>query len=272
MQAKHRHRLIQRVIFSAAAMLCALSAQAMSIDEVINNMSPQTPSEAQVIDPRYDWQQHPMVIMAAPRGDAIPKWWSGNRPEWTNTIISWFQVFEAQGNAASNTRVEVKNIRVYTLSESSKRWSQVDARNAPDVDLWQYPFALSGASSGKRNEASGGISLKPAYPYFHHGYGNKQAIDASDVRAVYVTMEFRLAVDDPGKPDDRASARYLVNAGADYYPGNGQGDWSLGYAPGVGQGRMMLANAEWRTATMLVPNTRNGSSMNEMRNNPPPLP
>jgi hypothetical protein len=271
MRPTHRRTLIQRVIFSAAAVLTAFSAQATSIDEVINNMSPQAVSEAQVIDPRYEWQQHPMVITPAPRGDAIPKWWKGNRPEWTNTIISWFQVFEAQGNGATNTRVEVKNIRVLTLSEATKTWAQVDALGAPDVDLWQYPFSYSSTKSGKRSEATGGISLKPAYPYFHHGYGKTRSIAAPDLRAVYVSMQFRLVVEDPSKPDDRANAKYLVNVGADYHPGKGQSDWSLGYAPGVGQGRLMLANNEWRTATMLVPNTRNGSSLEEMRTNPPPV-
>ncbi len=271
MRTTPRNKLIKKLMLSAAVMLSAATAQAMTIDEVINNMSPQVASEAQVIDPRYEWQKHPMVIMTAPRGDAIPNWWTGNRPEWTNTVISWFQIFEAQGNGATNTRVQVKNIQVHTLSETTRTWSQVDAREAPNVDLWQYPFSLAGSNSGKRSEASGGISLKPVYPYFHHGYGNAQGIAAADVRAVYVTMDFRLAVDNPGQPDDRASARYVVNAGADYHPGKGQGNWSLGYAPGVGQGRMLLASSEWRTATMLVPTSRNGSTLEEMRGNPPPM-
>lgn len=256
----------------SAGLLSAFTAQAATtIDEVINSMSPNITSEAQVIDPRYEWQQRPMVITPAPRGDAIPSWWTGNRPEWTNLAISWFQVFEAQGNGATNSRVQVKNIKVYTLSEATRKWQEVDSRETPDVDLWKYPFALEGSNSGKRSESSGGISLKPTYPFFHHGYGTTKSINGPDVRAVYVSMEFRLVVEDTNKPDDRASARYVVNAGADYHPGNGQGGWSLGYAPGIGQGRMMLATNEWRTATMLVPTTRNGATLEEMRTNPPPM-
>jgi hypothetical protein len=265
-----RTTLIQRVLFSAAALVSAYSAHAVTIDEAINNMSPQVTSEAQVIDPRYDWQQHPSIIMGAPRGDAIPSWWTGNRPEWTKSLLTWFQVFEAQGNAASNSRVQVRNLRVYVLSQSTRQWSLVDVKETPDVDLWQYPFERAGANSGKRSEESGGISVKPAYPNFHHGYGNKQTINAPDVRAVYVSMDFRLVVDDANKPDDRANARYVLSAGADYYPGDGQ-DWNLGYAPGVGQGRLLLASNDWRTTTMLVPNASYGSSMEEMRTNPPPL-
>lgn len=264
-------RVACATLFAGVALASvAAHAAAPTINEVIANMSPQTASEAMVIDPRYDWQAHPMVITPAPRGDAIPGWWSGNRPEWTNSIISWFQVFEAQGNGATNTRVEVKNIRVYTLSEASKKWTQVDSRQAPNVDLWQYPFTLASTNSGKRTESDGGMSVKPAYPYFHHGYGNSATINGPDVRAVYVSMDFRLVVDDASKADDCASVRYVVNSGADYHPGNGT-EWSLDYAPGIGQGRFMLASSEWRSATMLVPNTHNGSSMEEIRTNPPSL-
>ena len=60
-----RTTLIQRVLFSAAALVSAYSAHAVTIDEAINNMSPQVTSEAQVIDPRYDWQQHPSIIIGA---------------------------------------------------------------------------------------------------------------------------------------------------------------------------------------------------------------
>jgi hypothetical protein len=265
--------LRRAALFAVAALssIASITAHAApTIDEVIANMSPQITSEAPVIDPRYDWQAHPMVIMAAPRGDAIPSWWTGNRPEWCNKIISWFQVFEAQGNGATNSRVEVKNIRVFTLSESTRKWTQVDARQAPMVDAWQYPFTFTDSDPNKRAEGDGGISVKPHYPYFRHGYGNSAAISGPDVRAVYVSMDFRLTVDDPSKPDDRASAKYVVNSGADYYPGDGT-DWSLGYAPGVGQGRFLLATPDWRTATMLVPTARNGATLDEMRTNPPPL-
>ena len=135
--------------------------------------------------------------------------------------------------------------------------------------MWKYPFAFAGAGS-PRNESSGGVSVKPDYPNFYHGYGNSIKIDPKDVRAVYVSMDFRLAVDNPSKPDDRNSAKYVVNAGADYWPGNGQATWSLGYAPGIGTGRTMLATKDWRTATLLVPNKNYGATMEEIRKNPPP--
>jgi hypothetical protein len=246
------------------------SASTTTIDQVIADMS--SPSEAIVIDPRYDWQYNPKVTMHAPRGDAIPSWWTGERPTWTSAVLSWFTAFEAQGNKATNTRVQLKDLRFYILSESTRKWSQVDISAAPDLNLWKYPFdyAAPASGSGVRKETDGGISVKPVYPNFHHGWGNAKSINPQDVRAVFATIDFRLGIDNTSKPDDRALAKYVVDVGADYYP-DMQLKWSLGYAPGVGNGRMLLATPNWRTATLLVPNKNYGSTLDEMRTNPPPL-
>ena len=264
---KTRRRNLSKIVLGVSIGLTSISTFAATIDQVISDMS--SKSEAIAIDPRYEWQYQPAIVMYAPRGDAIPSWWTGNRPEWTYSVLTWYTTQEAQGNAATNTRVQVANLRFYVLSESTRKWSQHDVKAAPYSEMWKYPFAFAGAGS-PRNESSGGVSVKPDYPNFYHGYGNSIKITPQDVRAVYVSMDFRLAVDDPNKPDDRNSAKYVVNAGADYWPGNGQATWSLGYAPGIGTGRTMLATKDWRTATLLVPNTRNGANMEELRKNPPP--
>lgn len=240
-----------------------------TIDQVITDMH--SDSEAMVIDPRYDWQHRPAITMYSPAGKYIPDWWTGNRPEWSYNVLTWFTAYEAQGNAASNSRIQIRNLRFFVLSENTRTWKQFDSRSAPAVDLWKYPFAPAGGNSGVRNESSGGISIKPKYPNFHHGYGNTVKIEPQDVRAVYVAMDFRLTLEDQNKPDDRDSARYVVDAGGDYWPGNGQGDWSLGYAPGMGNSRMLLATKDWRSSGLLVPNKAYGATFEELRKNPPPL-
>ncbi len=252
-----------------AAAPAAANGALTTIDQVIADTS--AASEAMVIDPRYDWQYKPAITMYSPAGALIPSWWTGNRPTWSHNVLTWFTAYEAQGNAATNSRVQIKNLRFYVLSESTRTWKHFDVKAAPAVDLWKYPFAPAGGSSGVKNESSGGISIKPKYPNFHHGYGNSVKISPQDVRAVFVAMEFRLAVDDSSKPDDRASAKYVVDTGGDYWPGNGQGDWSLGYAPGMGNSRMLQATNDWRTSSMLVPNKAYGATLEEIRKNPPPL-
>lgn len=255
---------------SGTVLAAAAATSPSQIDQVINDMS--LPSEALVIDPRFSWQYNPQVTMPAPRGDAIPSWWGGNRPTWTNAELSWFTAFEAQGNTSKNTRLQIKDLRFYVLSEATRQWSLIDATEAPETTLWSYPFDYVSGMSGAnvRTESSGGVSMKPKYPNFHHGWGHAKAINAADVRAVFATVDFRLTLDNPNGVDDRASAKFVVDSGADYYPDMSL-KWSLGYAPGVGNGRMMLATSNWRSATLLVPNKNYGSTMAEMRSNPPPL-
>lgn len=225
--------------------------------EAVANMTTSTAAEVVCIDPRYGWQRNSSVIQDAPRGDAIPSWWTGERPTWCYGFQSWYQVFEAQGNAATNTRVHVKNLRSYFLLNSTGQWVQVQSVTGPYTELYTYPFNYVGSqnSTGYRLESDGGKSFKPVYPNFMHGYpSSKYSIpDPSDVKAVLTLLDVRLIVGDPSQPDDREKAVYTINCGADFYP-DATRMWNLGYAPGVGQGRFIKPGAGWRTMSMLVPN------------------
>lgn len=246
-------------------------APGATIDNVINDMS--APSETLPVKAEFNWQRHPVITQHAPRGDAIASWWTGNRPQWCHSALSWFTVYEAENNRASNSRVQIRNLRMYFLSEKTRKWRRADLIKSPRVGLWTYPFESVSGKSGERMEIDGGKSIKPNYPLFHHGYGNTHVIpDPGDIRAVYVAMDFRLILEKKDKEDDRNWASYVVNVGGDYYPGNDSTmSWSLGYAPGIGNGRYLRASWRWRTATLLVPNKDYGSTLEEMRENPPPL-
>lgn len=267
--AYRRLHVLVLFLFNVGA-LPAYAQTAMTIGDVIKDMS--SSSEALVISPKFDFQRMPQIIQHSPSGKSLPAWWTGLRPEWCYRILSWHTVYEAEGNAAVNTRVQIARLRTYILSNATKKWTLIDNAAAPATELWKYPYVYVGQPAGTFRAASdGGISVKPVYPNFHHGYGSiKDVPNPQDVRAVFVAMDFRLIVDDPNKPDDRSKARYVVDAGADYYPGKGL-SWGTGYAPGVGSGRYLLAKPTWRTATLLVPNKDLGANFDEMKKNPPPL-
>jgi hypothetical protein len=247
-----------------------LSFDKLSIEQVISDMY--LPSEALVIDPQFDWQYRPKVTMHAPRGDAIPDWWSGNRPLWTKAVVPWFTAFEAQGNRSKNSRVQVRNLRLFLLSVSKREWVEVEQKFRPEVKLWTYPFREVGNACGEqvRLEKDGTVSIVPNYPRFLHGWGRGHEINAGDVGATFTAMEFRLIVNDRNMKDDRDFARYVVDVGADYYPDMAL-RWSLDYAPGMGNGRMLLARKHWRTATLLIANASYGVTFDDLRRNPPPL-
>jgi hypothetical protein len=227
--------------------------------------------ESVTINPSNDWHRKPSISVYAPRGDAIPSWWQYSRPTWLYDSLSWYAAMEAEGNAATNTRVQVKNIRMYMLSQSTRKWTLVNKVDAPWTDVFAVQGAVYQGTQDFRNESGGGVSVKPKYPNFEHGYGTAYTMsNPSDVRAVFTAIDFRLVVDNPGLPDDRAKARYVVSASGDYWPGKGQAsDWP--WAPAMANGRFLLAKNEWRTATMIVPNPNYGSTFEELRNNPPPL-
>ncbi|MFL5815899.1 MAG: RICIN domain-containing protein [Bdellovibrionia bacterium] len=249
------------------------SSTGLTIDQVVKDMS--SPSEALVINPSFDWQYNPVITQYSPAGSSIPSWWTGERPTWCSGLLAWYTLYEAQGNAATNTRVEIKNLRVYILSNSTRKWSQWNQVTAPDTGLWKYPFASAGTPD-RKVESDGGVSFRPAYPYFEHGYGSSSSSggkgipNPADVRAVFVAVDTRLVVADSSKPDDRSVAKYVIDTGADYYPTPTTG-WSLGYAPGLGNGRYLLATPNWRTATLIVPNKDQGATMTEFLSNPPPM-
>ncbi|WP_413290661.1 hypothetical protein [Bdellovibrio sp. HCB337] len=222
-----------------------------------------TSHEAKIPSIRYDWQKYPVIIMQSPSGADIPSWFEFSKPEWCYTLNSWLQVFEAEGNTAKNTRVQFRNLKIFVLSESTRKWSLVKSDVSPYTDSWQYPFAFS-ADGGTRVESSGGLSFKPKYPVFAHGYGTQTTIVPQDVRAVFVSMETKLVLENASGTDDRSSAKYLVNVGADYWPNAQAVNKTWSYAPGIGQGRFILATQDWRKATMIVPNGRYGSTMQEM--------
>jgi len=223
----------------------------ISILQVLDDMA--LSNEAIPIDPRFDWAFNPKVTMLAPRGDAIPDWWTGDRPKWTRAVLAWFTLFEADKNEAINTDVEIQNLELYSFSNRKKRWVLVDATIYPQTSIWQYPFNPVSQENVKNITPATlrNTNYAPEYPYFYHGWGNAHKIDPSDVGAIFVKTDFRLVVRDTQQRDDRSKSKYLVSVGADYYPDMSL-RWSLDYAPGVGNGRMLLATAVWRTGTFLA--------------------
>lgn len=254
----------------SASPVASPTVASQSVIDIVNAQTAAS-HEAKIPDVRYEWQKKPGIIMQSPAKADIPSWFEYTKPEWCNVLNSWLQVFEAEGNTATNTRVQYRNLKLYVLSESTRTWKLVVTDGSPYTDTWKYPFDFAG-DNGARAEASGGLSFKAKYPQFAHGYGTQYNLVPQDVRAVFVSMETRLVLDKAGGPDDRASARYLVNVGADYWPNASAVNNAWPYAPGVGQGRFILATSDWRKATMIVPNGRYGSTLQEMISKyPPPL-
>lgn len=142
--------------------------------------------------------------------------------------------------APTNTALEVRNFVLHGLTD---RWSLIASTiygsqiNDPNFGSAQY------GSAGK-----GPLFVCPPDRgvQFYHGMTRYPA----GIKGIVSTFEARLVVRDSSKPDDRVSAKLLVNAGADWRsranPGNIQAAMCS---------RLKLATNEWQRfgSTTLTP-------------------
>ena len=169
------------------------------------------------------------------------------------------QMFTAAGHAASNTRVQLRNFETYVLSRASGTWKRVQYSAGIYGAYYSagYAGAATACSSGGdvtsciRSEASGGVSVKPQdgklFRFWPESGVTQSLITASDIEAVFTTVQARLIKDAVAGADDKAAARLLVNTASDW--------WTSAVVPSgtnftgnaqVGNGKLHLALAEWQ--------------------------
>ena len=258
-----------------------------SVQEIINDMKLYNEGELAGVDKGNGWASGPgYVIMGnIPRGTNTPSYW---RPANThfkssatwNAVIPWLVVFDGVGNGATNTRVQMRNIKLYMKRKSTNRWEVIINQPISGED---YPKSLQGDQTTRadiRYEADGSRSLKPnGRNRVFHGWGSPINFDAWDLKALVTTVQARLVVDNPARPDDRSRAKFLIHVGADYYPETSTRVAATApayYFPGVGVSRAKYVHNEWRAFNFSTidagkPEPGGSISTQELINNPPPL-
>jgi hypothetical protein len=222
-----------------------------------------------------------------PRGSRTPAWWNPANKRyksnvyWTH-IVPWMVLFDGVGNAATNIRVELRQLKSFYKSRSSGQWTQLSEGN---VEGQNYPKHLNAVQSGRPDIVPVGnnvVSVRPPSTDLHfHGWCCGRALpDPADISAIHIRIQARLTIHDPKRPDDRATARYLVQVGGDYYP-----DASLNvkafspdnWNPGIGLSRSKLIDTTWQSYSFTTINVGyqdpGGASISEaeIRRAPPPL-
>ncbi|HYF57538.1 MAG TPA: hypothetical protein VEA81_01125, partial [Burkholderiaceae bacterium] len=154
---------------SAAPVLRKPDAPINSIDTIVSDMREMNDLPLAGVPSRYGWAKGPghVVMGNDARGSSTPDWWTPadrrfkSGAHW-NAIIPWFVVFDGVGNEAVNTRVQVRNLRLFVKSRASGQWRQVVS--SAGADGHHYPKSLQGADVGRadvRREAEGGTSVRP---------------------------------------------------------------------------------------------------------------
>jgi hypothetical protein len=233
------------------------------------------------------WYVGPGIVQLGndPRMTNAPRWFKQSHPTFVSdtymrAFLPWVVIFDGAGHAAVNTRVELRNMRAFHKSRATGAWRQIG--HSPGLSGYATPKStlLSGTvAEDKRTRPGGSVEIKPpADPkYAWHGWWDRGrvAIDPQDLAAVFVTVQARLVPDDPALPDDRASARLLLQVGADYYYDE-KWRWTVG-APGVGTSRSKLVKNDWQAFNLFTfsdvgeQDPGGGISEAEFRRAPPPL-
>lgn len=203
----------------------------------------------------------------------VPRLGLGNNPgEWTQ-FTAWGQIYEAaNGNNATNTRLEIKDLEAFYLSRRDNQWHKLQGAMAGQSGgklhgaRYVEDFANNeNRAADTREEPDGGLSVTLDKGHNFHFYPAARAeIDPEDIAGVFATARARTIVADPNQPDDRANARYLMNVGADYWLKDAHWD-HLKNNNDAGIGRFKYVTPAWQSFNMT---TLSGVAL---RRNPPPM-
>lgn len=179
-------------------------------------------------------------------------------PNGTNYILNnwWMGLYVDESNQyANNVRVNVwKDVKLLFLYQGSSTWQLVQ-RSLNNTSTWQgaaYPedFIGTNIAIDKRLETDGTISYLPRI-YNGNGYnahfypGSYYQSEPNKIIHAIVIGHVRLIKTNPSGPDNRASSKFIIQAGADLrYSGQ------TGIIRGFGAGVFIKPTSEWRTLVM----------------------
>lgn len=251
---------------------------------------------AGIPNPTAGWNAGPGVTGNGndPRGSNVATYWqpsdsSYRSSTYWNQLAPWSEVFIGEGNAASNTRVQMRNWVVYWQKKSDLSWNVLATVPGSFGDFFTASYGWAGSASSAHRKESEGWSWKPqtGAQTFVHAYSDNflnTIPEPANIRAIMVTVEYRLVLDNASGTDDRAKAKYMLRIGADYYPrANLPSNWAapMGFIPAVVGSRAKLATNNWQSLSAFTfgpsvvyqdnASGNSGITEAEFRASPPPL-
>ena len=227
-----------------------------SVETIIYDMKPPHEGRPRGVPSNYNWAFAPRVGM-------------GNNPQGFKAMIAWGQLYEAaEGNPATNTRVQIENIQAYILSKKEGRWHSYQSSKLVAGAAYREDYTGDVSKPADlRYEQDGSISVKAGGGYNFHFWNadGRVEIDPNDIGGVYTTVQARLVIDNLQKPDDRSQARYLLSMGGDYWL-DLTAPWDNGQTNAdIAIGKFKYVKQRWQAF-----NT-NTLAPNQIRRNPPPI-
>lgn len=244
------------LVVGALAVAQASSPDSASIRLLIDDMTLPHVAQPSGVPDSYNWAKFPRVGR-------------GNDPGSWRAFVAWGQVYEASGGSpAENARVAIRNLQAAILSRSTGRWTVVQHARTVEGAAYREDFVDDVSQPADiRLEADGSVAVRLAKRHnYHFWVPSRVEIDPRDIAGVCVWVEARTVVDDPKRPDDRAKARLMMSAGADYWATT-TARWDHFKTNGdVGIGRFRWIREDWAWYTMT------SLDASRLRANPPPAP
>jgi hypothetical protein len=244
----------------------AASTQASGslVDTLISDMSEMNDLPLKDVNPKYGFSRGPGYVLA------------GTNSGGANFLLPWFVQFEGEGNSASHTRVQIRNMRMFMKSRSTGEWSRLnDSDSFSGIQCDQGSNYFHCPQQAQVREDGESASTLPLSNLNLHGWwGGREPIEGWDVSAIVISLEARLVKDREDGVDDRAKAKYLLHVGGDYYPSDASQDRIL---EAVGVSRSKLVTNDWQTFALTTLNDvglqepGGGISSDELRADPPPM-
>ena len=227
-----------------------------TLEEIINDMKLEHEGRPHGVPDSYDWAWGPRIGIQSP-----PSGW--------NAVMAWGQVYEwINGNPASNTRVQIKDLELHYLSKTDHKWHLLQKELVVDGAAYVEDYVDDvNIPADIRVEPDGSISVTAGGGYNFHfwPYTGRVNFPVDDIEGCFVTLKARLILDDSTGTDDRADAKFVLNVGGDWWQSL-TAEWDQWTTNAdIGHGRFRFVTSEWKSYNM------HSVLEDTIRNNPPPF-
>ncbi len=248
--------LLAGVLLGGTILFNLNPASANTIEEIVSDMSPVGDAFPHGAPTSWDWARGAVI-----QTKYCPAGWS--------SVTGWGLINrDSSDSPDTNTRVQIKNIKTYLKSRSTGRWQLLQSTvNVAGAAFEEYISTNRAIPPDIRSLSDGSVAVKLTHGYNYHFWPSttRPSINGGDVAGVFVTYQARLIVDDVNRWDDRGVAKYLGQAGADWWQ-NFVAVWNnFKTNKGVSISRFKYVTPAWQSfSTSTLTET-------ELRANPPPL-
>ena len=191
---------------------------------------------------------------------------------WTSGT-AWGQIYRDSTNASdSNTRVAIKNFNAYLLHPTTKTWVKVQGPTFIGAAYLENYATNDSLSANTRFESDGSLSVKLTKRYNYHFYSEvrwnlaTQLGTTATPAGFCATFQARKIIDNSNLPDDRTTARYLMNVGGDWWqsPSVEYGGFNVNNSE-IGFSKFKYVTNDWQSIIVCTPPD------SVIATNPPPM-